>query len=290
MQLFKVGGTRRRWIVGGLWVIALGLVAVTLLPPRRNLSAISVTILKASPGLNGGSDLELEIVNESGGEVLIPAYQLPGEGPELWMSESAHPLDAGRRRLMEVWIDGVQSSLQTAGDQPLSVTRCQPIDLVTCWGTHIRLPPSGPRRSLHARLHLLSPESVVGIAYVPLRKPGPAPIWIRYQLARRKTRTPVWFTGSRAQFLELHPPLIMAESTTAVPKSRARRCRLAQISAIVTCRLSGHPTDSWHLLRNTASRSVRSGRQVRLPILPFTDRETAQRHGPEGAKSSAPAG
>ena len=209
MPFFKVGGMRKRWILGGLLVFVLGLIAVALIPARRNLSGISVTILKASPGGNGECDLELEIVNESEAEVLIPAYHLPGGDPELCMSESPQPLDARRRQLLGVWIDGVESSLETAGDQPLPVTRYQPTDLATCWGNHIRLPASGPRHSLHAQLHVLGPESFVGIAYVPLQKPGPTRVWIRYQLALRKIQTPDWFTGSRAQFLELHPPLIM---------------------------------------------------------------------------------
>lgn len=197
---------RIRWISWSVSLFTLGLTAVAILSARHTLTGISVTVLKASSSWNGESDLELEIANTSGVEVLIPAYTLPGESPELWMSESPQPIDAGRRHQLEVWIHRVQSSPETAGDQPLSVTRCQPTDLATSWDSPLRLPASGPRHSLHARLHILGSASVLGIAYAPLQKPGMARIWIRYQLTRWGIRTPDWLTGSRVQFLELHPP------------------------------------------------------------------------------------
>lgn len=208
MPFFKVGGMRKRWILGVLLVIALGSVVEALLPTRRNLSGISVTILKASPGMNGECDLELEIVNESGGEILIPAVQMPGS-LELWMGESDRPLDPGRRHLLGPWVDGGWMSGISPDNQVLAAGRCYPTDLAYLWGTRIRLNAKSPERSLRARLHVLSPESVVTIAFVPLRQPGQARIWISDQLALLRIRTPDWLTGSRAQFLELHPPLIM---------------------------------------------------------------------------------
>ena len=221
MQLRPILGAHRRWLLLWLLLATLGLLVAGWRILRPEAGGLTVTILQATP-TRGEWDLVLELRNDSGRELLLTGMQMPW-APELILSESERPLDAEGRRRLEVWVNSSQShsALEAPTERPIEVTRCQPKDLELKWNTPIRLPASEALRSIRASLHVLSQDSFVGIAYVPLQKPGPAIVWIRYQLFRWKRLSPDWLGGTRARYLELRPPLLSGgvfDSQARAPK------------------------------------------------------------------------
>ncbi len=215
MRMNPFNRAHRRRILLWLVVAALGLSVLGWYLLRTDPGGLTVTILKATPSrgesdleFSGEWDLELELRNDSGREILLPGIPMPS-APELVMSESNRPLDAEGRRRLEVWINAGQSlpATEAPNNQPIAVTRCQPADLTSNWDAPILLPAAELHRSIRASLHVRSLDSVVGITFVPLPKPWRAVVWLRYQLFRRRHQSPDWLGGTRAQYLELGPPL-----------------------------------------------------------------------------------
>jgi hypothetical protein len=223
--------THRRWIVLALAIAVLGFFVLEgwLAPTDRG--GLTVRIAKATPAVagldrkpTGKWDLELELRNESGREILLPGLLLPSfafpSGPKLYVSEAQQPLDEAGRRSLSVWVNQSQSyqALEAPNDRPIQVVRCPPTNLVSHWNTPIRLPATGPGQSIRAAVQVTNLNSIVGITYVPIEQPGPAVIWLRFHWFRLTRRTPERLGGTRASYLELRSPLRIGEVVgTPVP-------------------------------------------------------------------------
>jgi hypothetical protein len=218
--------THRRWIAVGLAIAVLGFFVLEgwLAPTDRG--GLTVRIAKATPSVagldrkpTGKWNLELELRNESGREILLPGLELPW-GPELCVSEAHQPLDEAGRRSLSVWVNQSQSyqALEAPNDRPIEVVRFPPTNLVSYWNTPIRLPATGPGQSIRAAVQVTNLNSVIGITYVPIEQPGRAVIWLRFHWFRLTRRTPERLGGTRASYLELRPPLRTGEVVgTSVP-------------------------------------------------------------------------
>jgi hypothetical protein len=215
MPMNPLNGAHRRRILPWLVVASLGLAVLGWYLLRGAPGGLTVTLVKATPSRGGSDlefsgewDLELELRNDSGREILLPGLQMPA-APELAMGESDRPLDAEGRRRLGVWINGRHSAsaVDAPADRPIEVTRCKPADLPSNWDTTIRLPAGEAHRSIRASLHVRSLDSVVGITYAPMQKPGLAVEWISHRFFLWWRRSPAWLGGTRARYLELRPPL-----------------------------------------------------------------------------------
>lgn len=207
--------THRRWIVVGLGVAVLGFFLLERWLVPRDRGGLTVRIVKATPSVagldrkpTGKWDLELELRNESGREILLPGLDFP-TGAELCLSEAHELLDAEGRQEVAVWVSQSQAlqALEAPTDRPIEVVRFPPKDLASRWNTPIRLLASGPGQSIRAAVQVTNLDSVVGITYVPIEQPGRAVVRLSYHWFRLTRRDPERLGGTRACYLELRPPL-----------------------------------------------------------------------------------
>jgi hypothetical protein len=171
MRMNPFNGAHRLRILLWLVVAGLGLSVPGWYLLRPDPGGLTVTILKATPA-RGEWDLELELRNDSGRDILLPGLPMPS-APELVMSESNRPMDAEGHHRLEVWINAEQfpPATEAPNNHPIEVTRCPPADLASNWDSPIRLPATESHRSIRASLHVRSLDSVVGITGVPRPKP-----------------------------------------------------------------------------------------------------------------------